>query len=262
MVEAPEDPAGEVRASGTLTPMRLVATLVGLCLLVVAAVLWAFLGRAPETVNGEGIILPVGGYTELGTRISGTVGFVHIAPGDQVHEGEAAVAVRDDADGRMTVLRSPVTGTVVDVRARSGRFTSPGEPLALIDPADRRLRVSAFLPAAAAETVAPGMAAYVSPSDAPAAQYGFIEGRVVSVAPTAVSRERVLTLVGDNAELADYWLGRGPVTEATIEMAPGDTPTGVTWTIGTGPTQPLDGGTLVAVEVVTRDGNVVDWMVP
>ncbi len=264
MVHAPGDPASDIRTRGTLTPVRLVIALIGICLLVLAAIVWAVFGRAPETVKGQGIILPTGGYTELGTQTAGLIDFVRIAPGDSVQVGQPLVGIRDAA-GRSTVVTAREEGVIVDVRARPGRETQPGQPVALLDPTDRVPRVSAFITAAAAESVAPGMVALVSPSNAPRAQYGFIEGRVVSVAPAPVTRERVLTLVGDNDELTDYFLGTAgadPVQEVTVEMTPGATPSGFTWTIGTGPSQPVDTGTLAGVEVVTRDGSVVDWLTP
>ena len=131
---------------------------------------------------------------------------------------------------------------VVDVIARPGRRTGTGEPLVIIDPADRQLVATGFLPAAGSRVVQPGMMALVSPCDAPRSQYGFIEGRVMSVAPAPITRGRVLTLLGDNQELADYFLSKGPVGEVTVELTPADTPNGYQWTIGTGPDNPVDGG--------------------
>lgn len=261
MAHPPEDPTREIAARTSLTPRRLVIALAGICLLVVAAVVWAVFGRAPETVNGSGIILPVGGYTELGTEIVGVIDQVLVAPGDVVSAGDPVVVVHTDTNPRKAVLTT-TPGVVVDVIARPGRTTGTGQPLVIIDPAARRLRTTAFLPAAGAEIVSPGMTALVSPSDAPRSQYGFIQGRVVSVAPAPITRGRVLTLLGDNAELTDYFLAKGPVGEVTIEMTAADTPSGYQWTIGTGPENRVDSGTLADVMVVISDQSVVDRMVP
>ena len=82
------------------------------------------------------------------------------------------------------------------------------------------------------------------------------------MAPAPITRGRVLTLLGDNQELADYFLSKGPIGEVTVELAPADTPNGYQWTIGTGPENPVDGGTLADVQVVINDGSVVDRLVP
>ena len=94
MAHPPADPTTQIAARASLTPHRLVIALLGICLLVAAAVIWAFFGRAPETVNGSGIILPVGGYTELGTEVTGVIDQVLVAPGDTVDRGEATAIVR------------------------------------------------------------------------------------------------------------------------------------------------------------------------
>ena len=65
MATAPADPTQEIANRSSLTPHRLVIALVGVCLLVGAAVLWALFGRAPETVTGRGIILPEGGFADM-----------------------------------------------------------------------------------------------------------------------------------------------------------------------------------------------------
>lgn len=262
MVRAPGDPAGEVRKRGSLLPLRSVVALLGICLLVLAAVVWALFGRAPQTVAGKGILLPSGGYTELGTEIVGAVDSVNVSPGFVVRADTTVATVTEDASGDRHAIKTPVDGVIVDVSARPGRRTLSGEPLALLDPLESDLVVTAFLPAGPAATVTPGMPALVSPSGSPPAQYGYVEGTVASVSPAPVALTRVLTLVGNNEQLGEYFVAGEPVTEVTITMTPGDTPSGVTWTIGTGPDDPLDGGTLSAVRVVTHDGTVIDWMKP
>lgn len=259
MATPPPDPSRAVAARSSVTPARLVIALIGLCLLVAAAVVWAFFGRAPETVNGNGIIIPSGGYTEVGTETRGVIKHVWVVPGDTVRAGQPVVEV--ERRDRMVTVSSNTAGVVVDVAARPGRPTGIGEPLVIIDPSARNLVTTAFLPAASAELVLPGMPALVSPSDAPKSQYGFIEGRVVSVAPAPVSRARVMTLLGDNEELADYFLTNGPVGEITVEMFTAETTSGYAWTIGFGPEGAIDSGTLAEVQVVLNDGSVVDRIV-
>lgn len=261
MATLPPDPTQAIVDRSSVTPIRLVVALAGLCLLVAAAVLWAFFGRAPETVKGDGIVVPGGGYTEVGTEIKGVVQKVLVSPGDAVIH-EDPVATVSSPEHPLRVVKAPTSGIVVDVAARPGRPTGVGQPLAIIDPDNATLITAAFLPAASAELISPGMRALVSPAEAPKSQYGFIEGTVMSVAPAPVSRARIMTLLGDNQELADYFLADGPVGEVSIKLHTAETTSGYAWTIGVGPQSLIDAGTLAEVQVVLNDASVVDRIVP
>ncbi len=79
-VESPTDPAAAVDARGASLGRPLVIALVGLCLVVVAILVWAIFGRAPQTVSGFGYVVPQGGYTEVGTKAAGLVESVKVEP--------------------------------------------------------------------------------------------------------------------------------------------------------------------------------------
>lgn len=256
MSQAPVDPAPEIAVRSPVVTRPLLIALVGVCLLVAAAVLWAVFGRAPQTVTGAGYLLPEGGYTELGTRITGIVHRILVAPGQHLRPGDPVAVVRRGR-GTPLLVTARRAGQVVDVPARPGGLTGPGEPLVTIQPAGARLQAIGFLPAAAAELVDPGMAALISPVDAPRAQYGYIEGSVTAVGPAPITRQRLLTLLGDNAELADHFLSSGPVGEVTVELARAQTTSGYRWTIGSGPDHAVDAGTLAEVTVVVSDSSVI-----
>lgn len=260
MATAPSDPTQEIDARSSLTPYRLVIALVGICLLVAAAVLWAVFGRAPETVTGRAIILPEGGYTEVGTSIVGIVDRVLVAPGDDVDAGQTLVTVRTPQG--VDPVSAPQRGLVIDVLARPGRATQGGEPLITMDPEGGAAQAKAFLPSTSQKLVETGMRALVSPANAPRAQFGYIEGRVITTAPAPTNRGRLLTLLGDNAALADYFQAQGPVGEVTIQLTVADTPSGYLWTVGDGPDKSVDAGLLADVAVVIDEPAVIDRMVP
>lgn len=260
MATAPADPTQEIANRSSLTPHRLVIALVGVCLLVGAAVLWALFGRAPETVTGRGIILPEGGYTELGTSVIGIVDRVLVAPGDEVQTGQTLVTVRT-AEGTDPVS-SPQDGLVIDVLARPGRSTEGGEPLLTMDPEGGAQQAKGFLPSATQELVETGMRALVSPSNVPRAQYGYIEGKVIATSPAPANRGRLLTLLGDNVALTDYFLAQGPVGEVTVQLTIADTPSGYLWTVGDGPDKPVNAGLLADVTVVIDEPAVIERIVP
>lgn len=261
-VEAPPDPAAAVNRRGASVGRPLVIALLGLTLIVLAIGVWTVFGRAPQTVSGFGYVVPEQGYTEVGTKVDGLVESVLVEPGQRVRMGEELVRV-NIADGNDDIesIVSPVDGLVTEVAALPGRITEPGDPLVYLQPAGATLEIKGFIPATAAATVRPGMAAEVSPADAPRrAQYGVMLGTVTALTPTPIPAERIDFIVGGNSTLVDYFLKSGPVIEATVELHEDpSTPSGYAWSIGQGPDVEIAAGALSEVTVVVRDTPVIGW---
>jgi multidrug efflux pump subunit AcrA (membrane-fusion protein) len=254
------DPVEEIATRSRILTRASVLGLIGCVVLIAAGIAWALFARVPDTIAGEGVILPESGFAEVGTALDGIVEDVAVAPGASVTRGEVLMTV-DTGGQRPEPITAPVTGQVVYVFARPGRPTLPGEPLAILRPEGENV-ARAFLPADQAEIVRPGMQAWVSPSSAPRGQYGFIVGTVTQVAPAPATREHLLTVLGDNADLADYLLSGGPVQEVRVDLNPADTPSGYEWTIGTGPDFTIASSTLAVVAVVRSDRSVMSWLIP
>ena len=129
-----------------------------------------------------------------------------------------------------------------------------GEALALIEPPNDELVVTAYIDAADGKSVDPGMKVYISPSSAPAAQYGSMLGHVRSVSASPVDQKRLELMVGRNPALIQRLTGSGAVVEVQITLDPDpSTPTGFDWTSGMGPEYPITSGTLSKVQIVTQD---------
>lgn len=261
-VEAPTDPAAAIDGRDNSVSRPLAFTLAGLVIIVAAIVVWALFGRAPQTISGFGYVVPDGGFTEVGTTVKGLVESIEVEPGQRVSVGEELVRVNiTDGNGAIESVVSPVEAIVIDVVVLPGRTTTPGDPMVYLQPVDAPLVVKGFIPATASEIITEGMAASVSPADAPRpAQYGVIVGTVTAVSPRPVTPERMDFIVGGNESLVDYFLGSGPVIEATVELQlDPSTPSGYAWSIGQGPDVEIQAGTLSEVTVVVRDTPVIGW---
>lgn len=262
-IQAPPDPAAVIdqRTSPVGRPLRI--TLLGLSLVVVAIVVWAFFGRVPQTVSGSGYVVPAQGFTEVGTAVNGLVDIVDIQPGQRVSQGEKLIRVNIKGGGIEWIV-SPVDAIVSEVVALPGRITESGDPMVYLQPVDAALVVKAFIPATKASAIRIGAPVAVSPADAPrAAQYGVIRGSVTAMSPTPVSAERIVYIVGGNASLVDYFLVSGPVIEVTVELEQDpSTPSGYNWSIGQGPDVKVHAGSLSDVTVLLRDAPVLGWATP
>lgn len=262
MIEAPVDPVAEIDRRSPVVTRPLVIALVAVALIVLAGITWAVFGHAPQTVEGNGIVQPAGGYLEVGTTIAGIVESVAVSPGDHVDAGQLLAVV--NVDGKAATLSgqvvSPRAGRVIDVVALPGRITAPGDPIAYLEPDDVALQVKAFLPAGGGKSVTAGMPAQVQVANAPRSQYGVIEAQVAAISPAPITRERLLFVLGGNADLADYFLAQGPVIEATLSLVTAPTPTGYDWSIGEGPAFAITSGALAQVWVITANQPIVRWL--
>lgn len=260
MFTTPVDPAVEIAARSPVTTRPLRIALLAVVLLVLAATTWAVLGRAPRTVDGAGILEPDGGYLEIGTPTTGVVTSVAVSPGDRVVAGQLVAVVAAGRPATEEPVFAPQAGVIAELVARPGRATRPGDPLAYLAPSGTGLAMSAFVPARLATGLQPGMPAHVEVAAAPAAQYGFIDGRVTSVAPTPATPDALLYTLRGNTELVEFFSGSGPVVQVTVALQQADTPSGFRWTIGSGPDLPITFGTLADVRVVTDRGPVIGWL--
>jgi multidrug efflux pump subunit AcrA (membrane-fusion protein) len=250
---ASSDPGDEVAARLPVTERSTWLLLTAVAALVAAGLLWTVFGSAPETVRGRGMIVPQGGFVDVGTAVAGAVSQVTVSPGDRVRAGEV-VASLTDPDGAPVQIRAQVDGTVATVVVRTGGTTEPGTPLLTIDP-DRVDKVAiGFLPAEQGSRVRVGMSALVAVASLPQSEYGFILGRVASIARLPVTSDRVRLLVGGNDELPTYFTATGPVIEVTVTLEENpDNPSGYAWTTGRGPDAEITTGTLAEVSVVLAE---------
>lgn len=255
------DPAEDVAARTPVMTRPLLVALAAVGLLAIAGVLWAVFGRAPDLVTGPGIILPAGGYSAVTAPGAGHVDSVAVPPGHRVGAGQTVAYVRR-ANGRLLPVRSATGGLVMDVLVAPGTAVEQQQPIALVSPAGRRQEVRAFLPLAEAPAVEPGMRALVSPDGAHSPDYGAIEGVVTAVAGSATGPVRLRAVSARNPWVARRLAANAPVVEATVMMRPdADAPTGVRWTIGTGPARPLRTGQLATVSVTVSDPPIISRLV-
>lgn len=247
------DPADAIAARLPVTDKRAWSLLIAIALLVLAGVVWAVLGRAPETVRGPGMLVPTDGFVEVGTLVSGRVSELLVNPGDPIRAGQP-VAFLTTPDGESQEVRAPVDGSVATVVVRQGGTTESGTPLLTLDPARGGNVAVGFLPAEQGARVRVGMPALVSVASLPQAQYGYLKGTVKAVALLPVTADRVELLTGGNARLPEFFMAAGPVIEVTVTLDPDpSTPTGYAWTTGDGPDADLSTGTLAQVSVVLSD---------
>lgn len=234
----------------------------GLLLAAAAALGWILFGSVPVTVGGHGMILPDGGFREVGVEVAGLVETIGVEPGSEVRAGEEIATIREGT-GVLRVLTSPVDGRVASVLVRGGAYTTAGTGIATIEPTGAPLVYTGFVPARDSRAVEPGMQALIDLGGVPVAQWGSLRGSVLAVAPLPVAEERALLLVGGNRALVEDLLAAGPVVEVTVGLVRDPAaPSGYAWTSGAGPAIAVRAGIVAALRVVVAGERPIDLITP
>lgn len=230
---------------------RMWIVLLGAVALIMGFLSWGVLARPPIFTSAQGVISTVGGPLEVGAALNGTVKAVFVSVGTVVEAGNT-LAILLDESGREVRVRTPVSGTVIEVATQDGGFSRSGSGIATIQRVNENLVAIALVPASAISGVIPGEAANISPDSIPAGQFGYITGVVSSVAETPMSISRVKQLVGSVTGYQDLESVEEPLIEVQIELNSDDrNPSGLAWTIGSGPEYSLVAGTPWSGQIIT-----------
>jgi hypothetical protein len=202
---------------------------------------WAFIGQVPRTLTATGLLTHPLGVSELQTIYTGQVSQLRVTPGDRVTAGETLLSVTDTT-GRPNPVISPFTGTVVSVATAPGQVVTAGETMLTVertgDPGDHLLAM-AFVPASQASGLRPGDQADISVSTAPAAAFGLLRGRVVSVSPYPLTQEALDTLLGGQLAVRQFASVSDPELVLIDMVKDPTTASGFAWTSAAGPPGPL-----------------------
>ena len=217
-------------------------------LVLVAFIVWCFLGTVKTTFPAAGVLATQYGTVNSVSPDAGHVSEVFVAQGDEVSAGDPVATVAT-ADGNIAV-EAAEDGTVVELLAYPSDAVEAGATIASIQPDDEDLRVYAFVPVDWSQPIKPGMPVQISVTTVPSEEYGLLLGTVSGVGTHPVTRAGVGALL-NNDEITNIVVAGVPVFQIEVSLTASDTPTGYAWTSGEGPPEPLTAGTLVNSTVIT-----------
>jgi biotin carboxyl carrier protein len=256
----PEDratPAEQIEERLQATSPRMWLALAGFIVLIAAGLVWGFLGRAADQVEGIGVMLPSDGLYDLSSPSPGTVRAITVRNGDAVKAGGTVLTLAH-ADGSTEPVTSAIDGTVLALLVKLGSYVDAGTPVATIEPTGSDLQVVMFVGASDGKQVRPGMTVFVAPSTTPSSQFGTMTGTVVEVSSLTVSAEQLGVTLGTNSPLIKPLLDRGPALEVVVQLERAKTPSGFRWTASNGPDFPVTSGTLADASVVIDASSPVE----
>lgn len=211
----------------------------------IMAVLWGVFGRIITTLEQPGLLTTSPPVEFVPAPEPGQVAALLVQPGDTVEAGQALARLSPaDAEADPVTVTSPTSGRVIALRTTPGEPVDAGTPLlslAAYDPDALRQVVIAFVPLEDRQRLKVGMEVQVLPATVEAETYGYLGGRVASVAGFAATREELLAALGDPG-YADELAASGPVFEVRVALETGDDGAFV-WSASDGPDFDLVSGT-------------------
>ena len=144
---------------------------------------------------------------------------------------------------RLSVLKSPVTGTVASVEIHAGNTVAPQQLLITVVPADVDLAAEVFVPSRAAGFIRRGQSVRIAYDAFPQEKFGTFEGRISYIS------EYVL-LPGEIPQTF-------PIREATYKIQIALTSSSIETSVGIAGLRP---GMLLAADIVLDKRSFVDWL--
>lgn len=163
-----------------------------------------------------------------------------------------------------TIVRAPLAGRVVEVKAATGDVVAAGAPLATIAQIGRKgdLVAVIYVPAGEGKRTEPGMPVEVAPATVESSVYGRIRGKVISVSPLPATREGIRRTLRNDQLVEQLSAGRAVVEVRVALDQDAATPTGFAWTSSRGPESGVGAGTLARARIVIDRARVISFLRP
>jgi HlyD family secretion protein len=194
----------------------------------------------------------------------------------KVAAAERAIEQLQEKLTRNGTVTTPYGGVVVEMKVNPGELVERGSPLLALlpdtsdapaQPGQGRppvlpLVATLYVPQADGKRIHPGMEVQIVPSTVKREEFGFIVGRVTSVAAVPATQEGMQRALKNRQLVASLSSGGAPF-EIRAELLPSaSTPTGYQWSSSRGPESALTGGSPCKAEVVTRSEPLLQLAIP
>jgi len=230
--------------------------------LLIAALLWGILGQLPVVVNAEGVLVRPGGVVRVVTLEAGQLRELYVDVGDVVQAGQIVATIDPVEAQSIDAIVSPYAGQVLAVMASKGDFMSQGTAILTLGPPGEQLELVLYVPFVEGEQVQPGMPVQISPLTTKKEEYGFLLGKVHSVANFPSTAEGMRYILGTD-ELVQLFLANGAPIQIRVSLeADESTASGYAWSSSSGPAFQLTSGTLCSARIIISQQRPISLMLP
>jgi hypothetical protein len=235
--------------------------LTGFALLLVAALVWSLVGTVTDTVDGQGVLLRESGVKPLPAPCDGVVTSFLAPSGARVEKGEPLVLLTPPGQEPMKVC-SPFPCRMLNRHAREGNSVKKGAPLLTLENLDERLLARLYLPVSEGYQIEPNMRVQVWPANVNRAEFGFLQGRVISAAKFPITQQELADRL-QNEDLARELATGPPKLQILVELiADPNTKSGYQWSTTAGPPLQLFSGTPCQGRIIIAEHRPIHLVFP
>lgn len=188
-----------------------------------------------------------------------------LALDQQIAESRQQLKSLESELRRLSSVRSPWAGRVIELTAMAGDYVGEGSPIMRIENTSENLndlKAVLFVAPQEGKKIREGMKVLVNPSTVHATEYGGINGLVTSVSDQPSSFRSMQRLLV-NEQLTQMLTGGGSPFQITVSLIPDvETFSGFNWTSGKGPRVKIQSGTLCEGQVVVDETPPVSYVIP
>ena len=259
-LQSPEQIADHLRV--TYVPTYLLAS--AAIVLLVAFIVWGFLGNVSDKAYYSGVVFPVQGTTDITLPNKGIVRTMLVHNGDSVRHGQT-VAMVSIGDSH-SFLTSTVSGLVISTKADNEPFEAFDPIVSVVDGnasdgQSQHTQLIAYADNEAQRDLRIGMEAQVWPADEKRDEIGYVRGRITQVVRYPADADEVRQTLKSNI-LAKRLLEQGDVVyEVRIDLLrlPEDT-TRYDWSFGEPADVSMGIGTYCSVLTETRRCSMFQYL--
>jgi HlyD family secretion protein len=190
----------------------------------------------------------------------------------QIRGAQAAMASTQAGLASTAEVKSAESGRIVEVIKSAGDKVLEGEPLIRIERSSSGeasqicggdVHALIYVPAGAAGKIKKGQFVRVSPSDVKKEEYGFIFGKVESVASYPSSTVDMTEKL-KNDQLVKQFMTAGPVFETRVCLAknPSNPVNPFKWSSSLGPPKGTEAGTTCVVSIIVDEKRPYTYVIP
>ena len=259
-LQSPEQIADHLRV--TYVPTYLLASAV--IVLLVAFIVWGFLGNVSDKAYYSGVVFPVQGTADITLPNKGIVRSMLVHNGDSVRQGQT-VAMVSIGDSH-SFLTSTVSGLVISTKADNEPFEAFDPIVSVVDGnasdgQSQHTQLIAYADNEVQRDLRIGMDAQVWPADEKRDEIGYVRGRITQVVRYPAQADEVRQTLKSNI-LAKRLLEQGDVVyEVRIDLlrSPEDA-TRYDWSFGEPADVSMGIGTYCSVLTETRRCSMFQYL--
>lgn len=162
---------------------------------------------------------------------------------DALREAQATLTER-------SMVLSTYTGTVTSIQVFPGQFVTTAAPILTVEPDDKPLVATLYVPDGVGKKMKTGMQVQVVPSNVSVDQYGYLLGTVTMVSAMPSSPESMKAVLQNDLLVQEFSAGQAAIrVQVALEEQSGNA-SGYAWSSSKGPAFVISSGTVCSARVV------------